>query len=323
MSELRWNKLLGEWVATATHRNARTFLPASEFCPLCPTQPGGFETEIPEASYEIAVLQNRFPSLSTPPPEPSVETHGGFLVAPALGACEVVLYTPDHQGSLADLSVERVRDVIEVWADRTSELGSRPDIAYVYIFENKGEEMGVTLHHPHGQIYAYPFVPPVVLREIERFAHHDDENATCLLCDVREDEVRDNARCVVENESFTAYVPFAARWPYEVHVTSVRHLGSLPEMHDAERDALADVLSRVVRGYDHLFSRPFPYVMAVHQAPIGSMRGAVYHFHIEFYPPLRSERRVKFLAGSELGAGMFINDTVAEETARQLREVMR
>ncbi len=322
MSELRWNALLGQWVATATHRNARTFLPPAEFCPLCPTESGGLEREILARSYDVAVFENRFPSLRTPPPEPVLETAGHFAVAPAAGTCEVVLYTSRHDATLADLDVTEVRNLVDVWTDRTRELGERGEIAYVYVFENKGEEIGVTLHHPHGQIYAYPFIPPVILKELEQFARYDDEHDACLLCDLRDDEVRYDKRVVASDERFTAYVPFAARWPYEVHIVSARHFGAFTEFSDEEKDAFAGMLLRVVRAYDRVFDRSFPYVMAMHQRPIhGNPEG--YHFHAEFYPPLRTERRLKFLAGSELGAGMFINDTLPEETAARIREGMR
>ncbi len=322
MSELRWNALLGQWVATATHRNTRTFLPPAEFCPLCPTEPSGFETEIPAASYDVAVFENRFPSLRTPPPEPALETVAHFTVAPAVGTCEVVLYTSRHDATLADLDLERVRKLVDVWTDRTRELGDRDATAYVYVFENKGEEMGVTLHHPHGQIYAYPFIPPVIINELEQFARYADDHAACLLCDLREDELQYGERIVATADRFTAYVPFAARWPYEVHVVSTRHLGSFTEFDENDKDGFAEILLRVVRAYDRLFDRSFPYVMAMHQRPVDA-RHEGYHFHVEFYPPLRSERRLKFLAGSELGAGMFINDTLPEQTAARIREVMQ
>ncbi|HET9030729.1 MAG TPA: galactose-1-phosphate uridylyltransferase [Candidatus Aquilonibacter sp.] len=321
MSELRWNALLGQWVATATDRNTRTFLPPAECCPLCPTQPGGFESEIPAASYDIAVFENRFPSLRTPPPEPALPSAGHFIVAPATGVCEVVVYTQRHDATLADLPFEQVRKLVDVWAERYDELGARQDIAYVYVFENKGEEMGVTLHHPHGQIYAYPFIPPVVVAELEQFAAYEDEQGECLLCDLRADEVAFAKRIVTRDEHFTSYVPFAARYPYEVHIVSNRHTGALSDLESAERDAFTRTLLRVVRAYDRLFDRSFPYVMAMHQRP--SQPGfSGYHLHVEFYPPLRSERRLKFLAGSEIGAGMFINDTLPEQSAARLREVL-
>ena len=319
MSELRWNPLLGEWVATATPRQERTFLPPPDFCPLCPTRPGGFETEIPAPDFDVVVFQNRFPSLMRDPPAPAVAGTDLYPVAPAQGECEVIVYTSRHDASLAAEPLDRLRRLLAVWTDRHRELSALPFVRYVYVFENKGEEMGVTLHHPHGQIYAYPFVPPVIERELARSREHLRAHGRCLLCDILAEEDRDGRRLVATNASFAAYVPFFARWPYEVHVTARRHLGDLTELSDVEAYDLARVLHGVLRAYDRLFDRPFPYVMAFHQRPGGGGDHAHYHFHVEFYPPLRSETRLKFLAGSELGAGMFINDTLAEESAARLR----
>jgi UDPglucose--hexose-1-phosphate uridylyltransferase len=234
----------------------------------------------------------------------------------------VVLYTSRHDATFGQLEVRNVRSLVDVWTDRYRELGDREDIAYVYIFENKGEEMGVTLHHPHGQIYAYPFIPPVILKELEQFGRYEDDHAACLLCDLREDELEYEKRVIASDDRFTAYVPFAARWPYEVHIVSARHIGAFTDFNDIEKDRFAEMLLRVVRAYDRVFDRAFPYVMAMHQRPTDG-RYDGYHFHVEFYPPLRTERRLKFLAGSELGSGMFINDTLPEETAARIREVIQ
>ena len=155
MSELRWNPLLEEWVTVAPWRQDRTYHPPAEHCPLCPTRPGEPETEIPEPDYHIVVFENRFPSYTGDQ-----------------GRAEVVCYTPDHDSSLGEQSVDHIRDLIEVWRDRTSELGRLPNVRYVYVFENRGEEIGVTLSHPHGQIYAYPFIPPVIQRELAAEARH-------------------------------------------------------------------------------------------------------------------------------------------------------
>jgi UDPglucose--hexose-1-phosphate uridylyltransferase len=319
VSELRFNPLLGEWVATATSRQERTFLPPADFCPLCPTRPGGFPTEIPEPEFDIVVFENRFPSLVREPPSPAVEGSGLYPVRPAQGECEVVVYTSRHDSSLAAEPVERLRRLLAVWTERFRELATLEFVKYVFVFENKGEAMGVTLHHPHGQIYAYPFVPPVIERELARSREHLRESGRCLLCDVVAEEKRDGRRMLAENASFVAYVPFFARWPYEVHVTARRHLGDLTDLTDAEREDLAQVLHAVLRAFDGLFALPFPYVMAFHQRPSDGGDHSHYHFHVEFYPPMRSRDRLKFLAGSELGAGMFINDTLAEEKAAELR----
>ncbi len=298
MSELRFHELRGEQVVYAIDRQERTFLPAAEHCPLCPTRPGGEPTEIPFAAFEIAVFENRFPALQSP--------HG---------AAEVVVYTDAHTGSFATLAPERARALMWVWRQRYAELGARADVEYVFIFENRGVEVGVTLHHPHGQIYAYPFLPPVPALELAA----DARLGGCAPCELLRRELEDRRRVVYENEEVVVYVPYAARWAYEAHVVMRAHRPSLLECEPAELDALADGLQALVRGYDALFARPFPYVMAVHQAPTdGAARGRG-HLHVEFYPPLRTAEKLKYLAGSEQGAGTFISDTLPEESAPALR----
>ncbi|HZA14890.1 MAG TPA: galactose-1-phosphate uridylyltransferase [Myxococcaceae bacterium] len=319
MSELRWNPLLGEWVATATHRQDRTFLPPKDFCPLCPTKPGGFPTEVPEPTYDIVVFDNRFPSLVLEPPPPAVAPTELYPVAPAAGACEVVLYSPDHGTSLARQPATQIHKLIQVWTDRYRELGALEFVKYVFIFENKGEEIGVTLHHPHGQIYAYPFIPPMIQRELETSRAHHARTGHCLLCTIGDEERRGERRLVAQNESFSAYLPFFARWPYEVHISPRRHVTDLTAFTAAEAQELAAILKSVLVGYDAVFDRSFPYVMALHQSPSDGGNYEHYHFHIELYPPLRTATKLKYLAGSEIGAGVFVNDTLAEETASTLR----
>jgi UDPglucose--hexose-1-phosphate uridylyltransferase len=314
MSELRWHPLLGEWVATATHRQDRTFLP-----PLCPTKPGGFPTEIPESGYDIAVFENRFPSLSPNPPEPAVEGDEFYAVERSFGQCEVVVYTPNHASTLAAEPVAQIYKLIQVWTDRFRELSALEFVKYVFIFENKGEAIGVTLHHPHGQIYAYPFVPPRVRRELEQSQKHFDETGNCLLCDILKKEKADGRRIVAENESFAAYIPFFARYPYETHIASKRHAGDMTEFSAAEQRDLAVILKQILVAFDRLFNISFPYMMVLHQRPADGESYDFYHFHIEFYPPLRTATKLKYLAGSESGAGLFINDTLAEEKAAELR----
>jgi UDPglucose--hexose-1-phosphate uridylyltransferase len=320
VSELRWNPLLGEWVATATHRQERTFLPPADFCPLCPTKPGGFPTEVPESAYEIVVFENRFPSLKSDPPAPAIEGSELYPVRPGQGVCEVVLYSPNHNSTLATEPVEQIHNLVEVWTDRFRELDALPFVDYVFIFENKGEAIGVTLHHPHGQIYAYPFIPPRVLKELEQSRTHHDATGRCLICDISNEERRDGVRLVAENDSFLAFVPFFARYPYEVHLCSTRHLQALTDMNAGERRDLAAMFKTILVAYDKLFELSFPYMMVMHQRPSDGGDYDHYHFHIEFYPPLRTATKLKYLAGSETGAGMFINDTLAEEKAAELRE---
>jgi UDPglucose--hexose-1-phosphate uridylyltransferase len=315
VSELRFNELRGEQVAYAIHRQDRTFLPARDHCPLCPTHPGGPETEIPFPAYEIAVFDNRFPAFESP--------HG---------AAEVVVYSDDHDASFGTLAPQRAEALMWVWRHRYQELGAREDVKYVFIFENRGVEVGVTLHHPHGQIYGYPFMPPVPALELAA----DERLGGCAPCALLARELADGRRMLYENASVLAYIPEAARWPYEAHVTMRAHRASLLDCDATELRLLADALQRVVRGFDALFQRPFPYVMAVHQAPTpaapnagapraratGAADAPSGHLHVEFYPPLRTPEKLKYLAGSEQGAGVFISDVLPEDSAAELREAI-
>lgn len=320
--ELRWNALLGEWVIVATHRQGRTFLPPEEYCPLCPTSRSDAPTEIPAPDFEIAVFQNRFPSLRPVAPAPEPSTAGRS--APAVGVNEVVVYSPHHTAGLADLPEVWTRRLIDVWADRYRDLGSRDDVRYVFIFENRGKEIGVTLTHPHGQIYAFPYLPPRIAQERAAFeAYASGHGGRCLLCDAAEREARDGARTLIEGTAFVAYVPFAARWPYETHVVAREHRRSLAELSAAERDDLARVYRSLLRAYDALWGFPMPYVMSAHQAATDGASSLADHLHFEFTPPYRARDRLKYLAGCETGAGTFINDTLPEETAAQLREAAR
>ncbi len=299
-SELRWHPLLEQWVTVAPWRQDRTYHPPADHCPLCPTRPGQAPTEIPAPDYYIAVFENRYPSYTG-----------------EQGRCEVVCYTPDHDSSLGEQSVEHIQDLITVWRDRTQELSRVPYVRYVYIFENRGEAIGVTLSHPHGQIYAYPFVPPVLERELASEARHMRKTGRCLYCDVIAHE--GGERTVIRNERWIAFVPAFARWPYEVHIAPIEHRGWLLDLDDEDELSLARIMKEMLQKYDRLFDMPLPYVMAMHQRPPG--RGSRHHhFHIEFYPPNRSKDKLKYLAGSELGAGAFILDARAEDTAAELRD---
>ncbi|HEX3433384.1 MAG TPA: galactose-1-phosphate uridylyltransferase [Solirubrobacteraceae bacterium] len=304
MSEQRFNELRGERVVYAIDRQERTFLPARELCPLDPTHPGGPPTEIPYPAFQIAVFDNRFPSFEAPG-----------------GAAEVVVYTDRHDGSFATLSASRAEALMWVWRHRYEELGAREDVDYVLIFENRGVEVGVTLHHPHGQIYGYPFLPPVPALELEA----DERHGGCAPCALLARELDDRARVLIEHDGVVAYVPHAARWAYEAHVVMREHRASLLECDARELRELSMTLQSLVRGCDALFERPFPYVMVVHQAPTAAPVGSPQrrgHLHVEFYPPLRTAEKLKFLAGSEQGAGTFISDTLPEESAAELREAI-
>src|SRR3954452_4434050 len=209
-THLRWHPLRGEWVAYASHRQNRTFLPPPEYNPLLP----GDDTEVPRGAWDVAVFENLFPTLSRnakePPPESLVPTR------PGKGTCEVVVFTQDPKASLGQLPLERIELLFEVWADRTSELGARPDVQYVFPFENRGVEVGVTLHHPHGQIYAYPFVPPIAARELQAQKAYLDEHGRGLLEDHLAREIEERERIVHLEEHAVAVIPAFARYAYEV-----------------------------------------------------------------------------------------------------------
>lgn len=258
------------------------------------------ETEIPEPDYYIVVFENRFPSYTGDQ-----------------GRCEVVCYTSDHDSSLGEQSIDHIRDLIGVWRDRTIELSRLSNVRYVYVFENRGEEIGVTLSHPHGQIYAFPFVPPVLQRELAAEARHMRKTGRCLYCDVIEEE-RGGTRTILGDDRWIAFVPPFARWPYEVHLAPTNHRGGLADLDPDDDLSFARNLKSLLQKYDRLFDKPLPYVMAMHQKPPGR-GGRHHHFHIEFYPPNRTKDKFKYLAGSELGAGAFILDARAEDTAAELR----
>ena len=323
MSELRWNPLLEEWVVTATHRQDRTFRPPADYCPLCPTRDRMFPTEVPAPGYEVVVFENKYPSFRREPETPTVSSTKLLPAAPSQGICEVVLYTDDHDATFADLPLERIEGLVDVWADRYDELGSHDYVDYVLIFENKGEAVGVTLDHPHGQIYAFPFIPPRVGKELEASSKHMAASGRCLFCDLMAEELRDGRRLVAEAGDFVAFVPFYARYPYEVHVMPRAHAASISDLDIARRRGLARMLKDVTRGYDRLFGFSFPYMMIIHQAPTDGGIYDHYHLHVEFYPPHRTRDKIKYLAGCESGAGTFINDSLPEEKAAELREAIR
>jgi UDPglucose--hexose-1-phosphate uridylyltransferase len=326
MTERRWDPVAREWVVTATHRQERTFKPPSGYCPFCPTaEDAEYPTAIPEPDYDMTVVENGFPSLQPDPPDPAVEGTDLHPVEPANGQCEVVLFTSEHDGTMSTEPVSRFVKLVQLWRDRYETLGADDDHDYVYVFENKGEAVGVTLHHPHGQIYAYPFVPPTIREELDSSRDHHAETGRCLFCDLIAEERAEGERIVAENDSFTAVVPFAARWTYEVHVYANDHLPSLSAFEQRHERDLGAILKQVQVAYDSLFDFEMPYVMATHQRPTdGDPDHEAYsHYHLEFYPPYRTAEKFKHLAGSELGAGTFINNKLAEEAAAELRGALR
>jgi UDPglucose--hexose-1-phosphate uridylyltransferase len=313
-SQIRRDPLLDEWVIVASHRQGRTHLPPADQCPLCPSRDGR-ATEIPAADYDVVVFENRFPSLT---PEPGQVPGGGaFQRQPGIGRCEVVCFTSDHGGALAELPVRRLRTVVEVWADRTLELGALPGVEQVFPFENRGEEIGVTLHHPHGQIYAYPFVAPRTARQLDVAREHRAATGGCRACSIIAAEAEEE-RLVARAPGWLAFVPFAARWPFEVHLYPTRHRPDLPALDEQERGGLAALLKEVLGRFDAVFDRPLPYMLTCHQAPVRRDRDLA-HVHLEAFSVRRTAAKLKYLASSESGAGVFINDIAPEQAAELLR----
>ena len=300
-SEVRVDPLSGEPVIIAAHRQERTHRPAAEDCPLCPSRPGR-ATEVPARAYDVVSFENRFPAFADP------------------GRCEVVCFTDDHAASFVDLSVERARLIIEAWAERTATLSGDAGIEQVFVFENRGEAIGVTLHHPHGQIYGYPFVAPRTAVMLETARTHRATTGRDLFADILDAERRDE-RVVTAAEHWTAFVPGAARWPVEVHLFPHRAVPDLAALDDGERDELATIYLDLLRRFElfHAGEHPMPYVAAWHQAPVRTGRDLV-RLHLQLLSIQRGPDRLKYLAGSEAAMGAFLNDLVPEETARRLRD---
>jgi UDPglucose--hexose-1-phosphate uridylyltransferase len=325
-SQLRYDPFQRAWVMYASHRQDRTYLPSAADCPLCPSTDTR-ATEIPAHDYEVVVFENRFPALT--------QSGGGLaglasgagaepaellLARPSAGRCEVVCFTSDHNASFADLSPERARLVTEALIDRTRELSARPDVAQVFCFENRGREIGVTQPHPHGQIYAYPFVTPRTARALEAASAYADRTGRNLADDIVAAERAAGSRIVLASAHWTAFVPHAAKWPYEVHCYPRRRVPDLAGLEPAERADLATIQLDLLGRFARLFDQPAPYISGWHQAPSGSGRE---HFalHLELFTLRRSNDKLKYLAGSESGMDAFANDILPEQAAARLREL--
>ncbi|MEV7081522.1 galactose-1-phosphate uridylyltransferase [Streptomyces sp. NPDC093516] len=311
-SEIRRDPLLGDCVAIASHRQGRTYHPPADECPLCPSQ-GDRLSEIPDSSYDVVVFENRFPSL-----------------AGDSGRCEVVCFTSDHNASFADLSEEQAGLVLDAWTDRTSELSHLASVEQVFCFENRGAEIGVTLQHPHGQIYAYPFTTPRTALMLRSVAAHKEMTGGENLFDAVLERELAGERVVLEGEHWAAFVPYAAHWPYEVHLYPKRRVPDLLGLDEAARTEFPTMYLELLRRFDRIFGDdepPTPYIAAWHQAPFGALEefdGVVredFALHLELFTIRRTSGKLKFLAGSESGMNVFINDVPPERAAERLREV--
>ncbi|MFJ3914035.1 galactose-1-phosphate uridylyltransferase [Streptomyces vinaceus] len=303
--EVRRDPLLGDAVVIASHRQGRTYHPPVDACPLCPSTEGR-ASEVPAPDYDVVVFENRFPSL-----------------AGDNGRCEVICFTPDHRTSFAELDEERAALVLAAWTDRTAELSARAGVRQVYCFENRGAEIGVTLAHPHGQIYAFPFITPRTTRMLATVAAHRARTGANLFDEVLAAERAEGTRIVLEGEHWSAFVPYAARWPYEVHLYPHRRTADLTTLDDAARAEFPALYLELLRRFDRLFDAPAPtpYVSAWHQAPVDGEGRADFALHLELFTVRRTADKLKYLAGTESGMEAYMNDVRPEDAAARLREV--
>lgn len=320
LSELRFDATTGQWVIIAALRQERTYKPPADQCPLCPG-PSGTTSEIPAPDYDVVVFENRFASLSGAEsaafrlPTPSGED---FVSAPSHGRCEVICFSSDHTGSFAGLERAQARLVVEVWRHRTRDLMARPGIEQVFCFENRGEEIGVTLTHPHGQIYGYPYVTPRTQTILRAADAHRASRGTNLFADILHREVTAGSRIIARTDTFTAFVPFAARWPVEVHIYPNRFVRNLTELEPAEVDGFTDIYQSVLTRLDRMYAEPLPYMAALHQYTDVQREG---YFHAQVISTRRTATKLKYLASSESVMDAFINDVRPESLAQTLREL--
>lgn len=323
-SEMRHDPILDEWVVIASHRQSRTFMPPTSQCPLCATTEEN-ATEVPAIDYDVVAFENRFPSLALHALEmdPDVTVDSTLVDRrPARGRCEVVVFTSNHDQSFSELPLERVRTVVDVWADRTAALSAMPGIEQVFPFENCGVEIGVTLTHPHGQIYAYPFVTPKTNRMLRSVRRHRDHTGRNLFADVLAAERRIGDRVVDANDNWTAFVPSAARWPVDVHLYPHRQMPDLTHLNSVERDDFSRLYLSILRRLDAIYDRRLPYIAGWHQAPVNQDRDLAF-LHLEILSVQRAPDKMKFLAGSESGMAVWINDSTPEQIADMLRKAGR
>jgi UDPglucose--hexose-1-phosphate uridylyltransferase len=309
---MRQDVLTGEWISIAAARQNRVFLPPAHQDPLAPATPEN-PSEIP-SNYDVAVFENRSPSFGPELGDADIAGIGLERTAPSFGRCEVVCFSPEHEGSFGTQTRSRARTVIEAWADRTAAISALPGIRHVFPFENRGQEIGVTLPHPHGQIYAYPYITPRTQRLIASIDEVGPDLFERLL-----DRERASERVLISGEHWTAFVPFAARWPIEVHMLPHRHVPDFAATNDAERDELSRLYLELLRGIDAIYDTPTPYIGAWHQAPVAEKRDEI-RMSLQLTSPRRASDKLKYLAGSEAAMGAWIGDVPPERSAELIRD---
>lgn len=314
MAELRWHPLIRDWVMIASHRQNRPQMP-EEWCPFCPGS-----GRVPE-NFDVYKYDNDFPALSQYPHTPDDVATGFYKTAEAYGKCEVILYSAEHNITLSELSIEHLKKLVDLWTGRFIQLRRDKKIKYIFIFENRGEAVGVTMPHPHGQIYGYPFIPKKLKLELEACKEHFETGKTCLICQMIKEEINAGKRVIFENDDFIVFLPFFVEYPYGVYIACKNHKQNLEQFCESERVNLAKTIRETVGMLDSLFDKQFPYMMCMHQEPVNSGDfSEYYHFHIEFFSPMRSAEKQKFNASSETGAWAHCNPTAPEEKAEELRQ---
>ena len=319
MPEFRWNPLLDTWTMVATNRQHRPHLP-KDYCPFCPSQ----NKALPK--FDVMVYNNDFPVMSLDK-QPEVKNQKSdntiFKRAEAVGKCEVILYSPEHDKKLYQLSDAHVLKIVELWNERFKELSKDKRVKYIYEFENRGEEVGVTIPHPHGQLYAYSFIPTKIREELNNSKKYFQTNGTNLFADLNKAEKKHKKRIVFENKSFIAYIPYFTDYPFGVFLVNKELKGNITQFSLTEKKDLAEALKKITKGFDKIYEREFPYIMALHQTPVNEKKyldaEKYFAFHIEFYPPLRAKDKIKWYAGSEMGAGAAANPLDVDECAEILR----
>ncbi|HLP50495.1 MAG TPA: galactose-1-phosphate uridylyltransferase [Chitinophagales bacterium] len=322
MPEFRWNPLLDTWTMVATNRQHRPHLP-KDYCPFCPTD----NKALPK--YDVLAYENDFPVMSlgkleVGSPKSEVNTNTVFKRGEAVGKCEVILYSPEHDKQLHQLSDAHVLKIVELWSERFKALAKDTRVKYIFEFENRGEEVGVTIHHPHGQLYAYSFIPVKIREELANCKKYFQKHKRNLFADLNKAEKKHKKRIVLENKSFVAYIPYFTDYPFGVFVVNKKLKGNITQFTPAEKKDLADMLKKLNKGFDKIYDRQFPYMMCLHQTPVNEKKYAdaesYYAFHIEFYPPLRAADKIKWYAGSEMGAGAAANPLDVDDCAAILRD---
>lgn len=312
MAELRWHPLTKDWVMIASHRQNRPQMP-KDWCPFCPGS-----GNIPD-TFDVLKYDNDFPALSYTPPNPDNVATDFFKTAECYGKCEVILYSPKHTITLPELNDNHVVKIVDLWCERFNCIKSDEKIKYIFIFENRGDVVGVTMPHPHGQIYGYPFIPKKIELEVSSSTEYYSENDKCLFCDMLDNELKAGDRIIFQNEHFTVFLPFFTEYPYGVYIISNSHKQYITDFTKQERHSLAKTIKQTAGMLDCLFDTQFPYMMCMHNAPVNSGDFSKnFHFHIEFFPPMRSRDKQKFNASSETGVWAHCNPTCPEDTAKEL-----